>query len=205
MKHTKEELDKLYNDPLVRGLANMFGVNLNDIIEQEKKAIDEEMEQIKTFYDNITNVLDDMVKEGTIKCEEKTENGVTKKYYYPVEETEEKVEETTNTDEVCEAEEKKEYVKPEATERRFLMTAEQLDDFINTYSALIEAEKRLSYLYGMEFNEGDSGFGFPSKINEIIWNFVRIIFGDDNAEDIADYIFGNSNFDNVKSLYDELV
>ena len=85
------------------------------------------------------------------------------------------------------------------------MTAEQLDDFINTYSALIEAEKRLSYLYGMEFNEGDSGFGFPSKINEIIWNFVRIIFGDDNAEDIADYIFGNSNFDNVKSLYDELV
>ena len=34
---------------------------------------------------------------------------------------------------------------------------------------------------------------------------MRIIFGDENAEDIADFVFGNSNFDDVKSLYDELV
>ena len=85
------------------------------------------------------------------------------------------------------------------------MSASQLDCFVKAYRELIENEKKLSYLYGVEFNDGESGFGFPSKINEIIWNFVRIIFGDENAEDIADYIFGNSNFDSVEALYDELV
>ena len=60
-------------------------------------------------------------------------------------------------------------------------------------------------MFGIEFGDGGSGFSFTSKVNDIIWNFVRIIFGDENADDIADYIFGSSNFDSVKNLYEELV
>lgn len=104
-----------------------------------------------------------------------------------------------------EGETHKEYVKPEAKTQPFLMNAEQLKKFIKDYRTLIEAEKRMKYLYGVDFQEGGSGFSFPTKVNEIIWDLMRIIFGDENAEDIADYIFGNSNFDNVESLYDELV
>ena len=99
----------------------------------------------------------------------------------------------------------KEYVKPEAKTQPFLMNAEQLKKFIKDYRTLVEAEKRMKYLYGVDFQEGGSGFSFPTKVNEIVWDLMRIIFGDENAEDIADYIFGNSNFDNVESLYDELV
>lgn len=104
-----------------------------------------------------------------------------------------------------EGETHKEYVKPEAKTQPFLMNAEQLKKFIKDYKTLVEAEKKMKYLYGVDFQEGGSGFSFPTKVNEIVWGLMRIIFGDENAEDIADYIFGNSNFDNVESLYDELV
>lgn len=206
-KYTKDELDELYNNPMAYHLAKLAGLDLHKIIEEEKKAIDEEMEEMKGLHEYVQKTLDDMVKEGTLECEEKTENGVTTKYYHSVkknEETEDVPEETCK-EEVCETEEKKEYVKPEAKVQPFLMSAEQLETFINNYRSLVEAEKKLSYVYGIEFQDGNSGFGFPSKVNEIIWDFMRIIFGDENAEDIADYIFGNSNFDDVKSLYDELV
>ena len=38
-----------------------------------------------------------------------------------------------------------------------------------------------------------------------MYYFVRIIFGDDNADDIADFIYGNSNFDSAEQLYEELL
>ncbi len=194
MTYTKEELEELKNDPMMNHFARMFGLDLNKIIEDEKKAIDEKINEAKQFHDTVTNVLDDMVKEGTLTCEEKTENGVTKKFYRLVEKSKEVPEEP-----------KKEYVKPEVKEQSFLMSASQLEKFIKTYRELLDAEKKLSYLYGIEFTDGESGFGFPSKVNEMVWNFVRIIFGDENAEDIADYVFGTSNFDSVESLYNELV
>ena len=194
MTYTKEQLENLKNDPMMNNFTRMFGLDLNKIIEDEKKALDEKLNEAKQFHDTVTNVLDDMVKEGTLTCEERTENGVTTKYYHAVEKPKEVPQEP-----------KKEYVKPEVKEQLFLMSESQLEKFIKTYRELLDTEKKLSYLYGVEFNDGESGFGFPSKINEIIWNFVRIIFGDENAEDIADYIFGNSNFDSVEALYDELV
>lgn len=215
MKYTKEELDKLKRDPVAHRLAAMMGLNLNQIIEEEKQAIDEEQnknkwtptnlsnefknmeDEFKELHTMLTNGLDKLVEDGVLTCEEKTENGVTRKFYRTVDE---KPEETT-----APVEEKKEYVKPEAKEQSFLMNAEQLKTFIDNYRSLIEAEKKLSYLYGVELHDSESGFSFPGKINEIIWDFMRIIFGDENAEDIADYIFGNSNFDSVESLYEELV
>ena len=194
MAYTKEQLENLKNDPMMNNFARMFGLDLNKIIEDEKKAIDEKVNEAKQFHDTVTNVLDDMVREGTLTCEEKTENGVTTKYYHAVEKPKEVPEEP-----------KKEYVKPEVKEQPFLMSESQLEKFIKTYRELLDTEKKLSYLYGIEFTDGESGFGFPSKVNEMVWNFVRIIFGDENAEDIADYVFGTSNFDDVKSLYEELV
>ena len=194
MAYTKEQLENLKNDPMMNSFARMFGLDLNKIIEEEKKALDEKFNEVKQFHDTVANVLDDMVKEGTLTCEEKTENGVTTKYYHAVEKPKEVHEEP-----------KKEYVKPEVKEQHFLMSESQLEKFIKTYRELLDTEKKLSYLYGIEFTDGESGFGFPSKVNEMVWNFVRIIFGDENAEDIADYVFGTSNFDDVKSLYEELV
>ena len=200
MTYTKEELEKLKNDPMMNHFAKMFGLDLNKIIENEKKAIDEKLNEAKQFHDTVANVLDDMVKEGTLTCEEKTENGVTTKYYHTVEKPKEVPEEPKK-----EARLKREYVTPEIKEQPFLMSASQLEKFIKTYRELLDAEKKLSYLYGIEFTDGESGFGFPSKVNEMVWNFIRIIFGDENAEDIADYVFGTSNFDSVESLYEELV
>lgn len=194
MTYTKEQLENLKKDPMMNNFARMFGLDLNKIIEDEKKALDEKVNEAKQFHDTVTNVLDDMVKEGTLTCEEKTENGVTTKYYHTVEKPKEVPKEP-----------KKEYVKPEVKEQSFLMNASQLEKFIKTYRELLDTEKKLSYLYGIEFTDGESGFGFPSKVNEMVWNFVRIIFGDENAEDIADYVFGTSNFDSVESLYNELV
>lgn len=200
MKYTKEELDKLAQNPFAQHLASLMGFNLKDLIEQEKLKC-EESDKLENVFENldceITNTLNKMVEDGVLECEETVEDGVIKKYYHTPEETKE-------TESIKSSEKQKEYVKPEAKEQPFLMSAEQLEKFINNYHSLIEAEKKLAYLFGVEFNDGNSGFGFPSKLNEIIWNFVRIIFGDENAEDIADYIFGNSNFDNVKSLYEEL-
>ena len=200
MTYTKEQLENLKNDPMMNNFARMFGLDLNKIIEDEKKALDEKLNEAKQFHDTVTNVLDDMVKEGTLTCEEKTENGVTTKYYHAVEKPKEVPQESKK-----EVRLKKEYVKPEVKEQLFLMSESQLEKFIKTYRELLDTEKKLSYLYGIEFTDGESGFGFPSKVNEMVWNFVRIIFGDENANDIADYVFGTSNFDSVKSLYEELV
>lgn len=199
MKYTKEDLEKLKNDPMMIYFSHLFGLDLNKAIEEEKKSLENEFEETKCFSDSILNTLDNMVKEGLLTCEEKTENGITRKYYHSVDN---KPEEAKNEQS---KQPKKEYVKPEVKKLPFIMTASQLEKFVKAYTELVEAEKKLSYLYGIELHDGQSGFGFTSKVNEIIWNFVRIIFGDENADDIADYIFGNSNFDNVKSLYDELV
>ena len=200
MMYTKEELEKLKNSPMVSTFSDLFGIDLNKVIEEEKKALDEKFNEVEQFHDTVTSVLNDMVKEGVLTCEEKTENGVTTKYYYPVEKPKEVPEEPKK-----ETTPKKEYVKPEVKEQPFLMSASQLEKFVKTYRELLDTEKKLSYLYGIEFTDGESGFGFPSKVNEMVWNFIRIIFGDENAEDIADYVFGTSNFDSVESLYGELV
>ena len=205
VKYTKEDLEKLKNDPMMGLLADLFGLDLNKAIEEEKKSLEKEFEEAKRFNDTIHGVLDDMVKEGILTCEETVKDGVTKRLYRPINEKEKVINKKEEVTVDNKQEEKKEYVKPEVKSQPFLMSASQLDRFVKAYRELIENEKKISYLYGVEFNDGESGFGFPSKINEIIWNFVRIIFGDENAEDIADYIFGNSNFDSVEALYDELV
>ena len=200
MEITKEGLEELRKSPFAEFMCNLMGLDLDDVVaagyeelKKNEKPVEKTKESEKDgFSDMIKKVLDDMEREGTIKSFEK--NG--EKYYYSA---------SLKEPPIPHKEEKKEYVKPESKERSFLMTESQLEKFIKAYRELLDAEKKLSYMFGIEFGDGGSGFSFTSKVNDIIWNFVRIIFGDENADDIADYIFGSSNFDSVKNLYEELV
>ena len=157
MKYTKEELLRLKNDSMAHRLANYMGVDLDQAIDEELQAISEEehknapksiSEEFKGIRDEfdelrntITNNINELVKQGVLTCEEKTEDGVTRKVYrFPEEKSED-------------FEEKKEYVKPEVKQQPFLMNAEQLEVFINNYRTIIEAEKKLSYLYGIELHD----------------------------------------------------
>lgn len=100
---------------------------------------------------------------------------------------------------------KKEYEAPKCEIKQFLMSKEQFVKFINNYVELINNLSKLSYMYGISFDVAKCNFNFAATISEIIWDFVRLIFGDDNADDIADFVYGNSNFDSAENLYDELV
>ena len=144
MEITKEQLDQLQKDKFFHNMCGMIGIDLDEIIAQAKKELQEK-------------------------------------------------------------EDKKKYEVPKCEKQKFLMNEKQFEEFCKAYTELVEAEKKLSYIFGVEFNEGGSGFGFSTNARAIIWNLIRIIFGDDNAEDIADFLYGNSNFDNTKSLYDELI
>ena len=218
---TKERLEEMRRSPFAQFLAREMGLNLDEVIDNELKEIAEkeaaeakaksESKREFTFDGPISlktvldGILKDMEKEGTIKSVEK--DG--KRFYYPAH-LEDVFREANKESEGKPKEEpkpepKKEYVKPEAKEQPFAMSPEQLEKFVEEYRAIVEAEKKIAYLFGVEFRDGGAVFGFPSKVNNIIWNLMRIIFGDENAEDIADFVFGNSNFDDVKSLYDELV
>lgn len=99
---------------------------------------------------------------------------------------------------------KEKYTTPKV-ENTFLMNYEQFRKFIHDYSELINALKKMEYWYGISFKDNATGFSLIGKVNEIIWDLIGIIFGKDNREDIADYLYGNSNFDSPKSLYEELV
>ena len=102
------------------------------------------------------------------------------------------------------SDDKKVYEKPEMKQQRFLMSEQQLENFIKNYRDLISSRKKLSYLYGIGFDNG-STVSFVSKINEIIWQLIKTIFGDENVEDIVAYVYGDSNFDSVHDLYEKLV
>ena len=189
MKVTKEELERLRRDPMAKYLAKMMGINLEEAINEYAKEMNSEkpispFEGVKSIND-----LDELVKKGILTCKEK--DGVKCYSGYievPAEPTkpEKKVEEDKESG-------------------PFLMDVEQLKKFVKNYRELVAAQKKLGYIYGIKFDEGESGFGFPSKANEIIWDLIRIIFGEENREDIADFVCGNSNFDSVESLYNELV
>ena len=60
-------------------------------------------------------------------------------------------------------------------QQRFLMSEQQLENFIKNYRDLISSRKKLSYLYGIEFDNG-STVSFVSKINEIILLFLVYYF-----------------------------
>ncbi len=174
------------NDPfelLQRAIEYRFGkekqkeASIEDKFNQFKKAIDKKLAQLE--------------KEGKIKAEIKDDGT---KVYYSVEETSELKEQP------------KDEPKEEVTEDKpnFVMTKEEFAKFIAQYKELENAFSKMKYIFGVDANANGAKFSFYDKFNEIIWDLIKAIFGEDNLEDICAYCFGNSNFDSAEQLYDEL-
>lgn len=182
MKYTKQELDELKNDHLMQFITSLFGTNLNEIVENAKKELEEE-EKKNDAINNTQNVASKL--EETLRKMEK--DGLIN---------------NVRTEPI----QKKEYKAPKCENgHSFIMSKEQFVKFVNKYTELVNSLSKLSYLFGISFDVAKCNFNFATTISEIIWDFVRLIFGDDNADDIADFIYGNSNFDSAENLYDELV
>lgn len=92
------------------------------------------------------------------------------------------------------------YITP--TTKEFLLSKADLESFINKYLALENMFKKLNYAFGIDLNSNTNSI--YTKYNELVWDLMRAIFGEENCEDILDYVFDNSNFDSVESLYNEL-
>lgn len=92
------------------------------------------------------------------------------------------------------------YITPATKE--FLLSKTDLESFINKYLALENMFKKLNYAFGIDLNSNTNSI--YTKYNELVWGLMRAIFGEENCEDILDYVFDNSNFDSVESLYNEL-
>jgi len=203
MKYTKEELEALRNDPLMQFVASLFGTNLDDVVEGAKKELEEE--ENKNKINQKTNEILNAFKEKKSEHSDKNENVKSK-----LEETLRKMEKDglihdlhINNQPI--QNQKKAYEAPKCEVKSFIMSKEQFVKFVNKYTELVNNLSKLSYLFGISFDVAKCNFNFASTISEIIWDFVRLIFGDDNADDIADFIYGNSNFDSPEKLYDELV
>lgn len=180
------EYTKNINDPfelLQRAIEYRFGKekpkeeSIEEKFNQFKKAIDRKLEQLE--------------KEGKIKAEIRDDGT---KVYYSVEETPESKEQLKN-------ESKEDVIEDKPN---FVMTKEEFAKFVANYKELENAFSKMKYIFGVDANANGAKFSFYDKFNEIIWDLIKTIFGEDNVEDICSYCFGNSNFDSAEQLYDEL-
>lgn len=182
MNYDKETLEQISNDPFMKALANLFGITF----EESKKTPEPKEDSFSALEKRIKNTLDRLEKEGKLKSYEK--DGA--KYYY-----------TPNEEPV------KEEVKKPVSEVKpnFVMSEQEFSNFVKSYRELLDALAKLRYLYGIDVSYNGGSYSLEGKVREIIWTFLRIIFGEDNLEDIADFIYSNdSNFDSAKELYNEL-
>lgn len=191
MEITKENLEELRKDPLMRIIANLFVTDLDELVDNAEKELAEAEKEEKSKFE----------KTQEEKVTAQTFDELAGKIGEALRAT--KVE-RVNSNETKESV-KKPYEAPNAEVRTFVMSKEQFVEFTKLYTELINAESKLSYLYGISFENMGSQFNFANSVSKIIWNFVRIIFGDENADDIADFLYGNSNFDSAEQLYEELV
>ncbi len=215
MIFTKEEIEKLKRDPFMQFCANMLGTSTEKIIEEAEKeakshveftarpinetkhsdtelATAKPVEKVKTtegdeIKEQIKKFFDKMVESGEATV--RVEDG---RPHYSI-----KLKDDCK--EVCKPEELIE----ENENTSFSMSKEDLEEFIKDYTKLDETVRKLEHTYGIDLNaNADSIY---TQYNAIIWNLIDKIFGPDNRDDIADYIFGDSNFDSVEDLYEELV
>lgn len=195
MEITKENLEKLRNEPLMKLVTSMFQWDLDEMINYAKKELEKKedskiedseiKEKTSSLASKIKDTLDKMEADGKLKS---YTNGIEKYYYTP----DEKV--SSNTEE---------HGTEQATPE-FVMSKEQFVKFCRDYRDLVAAKNRLNYIFGIDVGDEGSGFSFSGKVQEIIWDLIEIIFGEDNRDDIADFIYGNSNFDTAGDLYEEL-
>lgn len=154
--------------------CKLLGINFEEL----EKEVEKE-EQRKKDQEQIRKIYEDLRKRGLVEPKKEFDLKFDDKKYCP----------TETMDELCE----------EAPE--FNMTVDELKDWITKYISLENDFKKLSTLYGLNFTGTTSIYG---KYNELVWTLIEKIFGTDNRDDIADFCFGNSNFDSVEDLYNEL-
>lgn len=203
MKFTKEELEGFKKDPLMNLFAGLLGTSMEELVSAaekedksrtkieeakaekvpvEKTPVDEEDEirrKLKNFYNKMfeENKESAPVEDGQPRYRIKSD---------------ERYEEPKDADELVE----------EPTEE-FVMSKDELKDFIRDYTKLENTFRKLEHTYGVDLNA--SADSIYVQFNAIVWSLLEKIFGEDNTEDILDYCFGDSNFDTVEDLYEELV
>lgn len=210
MEFTKEQLEGFKKDPLMNFFASLLGTNMEEIIngmEQEKShsekvdgkcANEPNLPEVKAEEDedNIGKRIEDffnkMVKEG--KATKIIENGCP---HYSVKMDENWDSNTTSPEELVEESDNCE------NGVSFSMSKDELAEFIKNYTKLENTFRKLEHTFGIDLNaNADSIY---TQYNTIVWNLIEKIFGEDNRDDIADYVFGDSNFDTIDDLYEELV
>ena len=201
MEFTKEQLEGFKKDPLMNFFANLLGTSMEEIVneaEKEKSHIKEEMpeapgepevDEDEKLQKKIEAFFNKMVKDG--KATGKVENGHP---HYSIKMDEDWNNSTTAPEELVE----------EPTEEvSFSMSRDELAKFITDYTKLENTFRKLEHTFGIDLNaNADSIY---TQYNAIVWNLIEKIFGEDNRDDIADYVFGDSNFDTIDDLYEELV
>lgn len=202
MKYTKEELGEFKKDPLMNFLAELLGTSMDEVIKnaeietakmepiEPKKQYEEPKTEVREDDDEIgkriKSFFDKMVNEG--KATATVENG---QPHYSIK----------MDNEYKEPEPPEELIEDNGTS--FSMSKEELEEFIKNYTKLENTFRKLEHTFGIDLNaNGDSIY---TQYNSIVWNLIEKIFGEDNREDIVDYCFGDSNFDTVEDLYEELV
>lgn len=204
MNFTKEQLEGFKQDPLMNFFAKMLGTSMEEIVSAaEKESHAREMSKAKPVEapcentsskkeedelgKRIERFFDKMVANG--KASVTIEDGHP---HYSIK-SDDRYKESGNPETLVE----------ESPTTSFSMSKEDLAGFINSYTKLENTFRKLEHTYGISLDA--SADSIYNQYNTIVWNLIENIFGDENREDICDYCFGDSNFDTVEDLYEELV
>ena len=175
MNITKDDINNVKADKALRMLSALFGVDFDEVIKEVEKSAEKDK---KTNEKTTSESLVGQPKFVRTIVEPASQD----------EDQDDLLE-----DERCDS----------GYESSFSMSAEELEEFIKDYKKLENTFRKLEHTFGIDLNaNADSIY---TQYNAIVWNLIEKIFGEDNRDDIADYVFGDSNFDTVEDLYEELV
>lgn len=201
MEFTKEQLKSFREDPLMNWFANLIGTSMDDLLKDVEKENESHLNKVTPENKcKINNCKEDKeeinskIKKFLETLDKNSEDNTVNENKYPHYsiKNDENYSEPGNPDTLVEDD-----------GRSFSMSKEELEEFIKDYLKVDGTVRKLEHTYGIDLNaNGDSIY---SQYNNIIWNLIEKIFGEDNRDDIADFIYGDSNFDTVEDLYEELV
>ena len=202
MKSKKEQEVAMKEDFLADLLADIFASTIEELMENAEKEKESHANKIteaeaepkpvsaneeEDFGKRIKSFFDRMVEEG--KATATVEDGHP---HYSI-----------KMDEGYEEPKSAETLVEEGSGTSFSMSKEELAEFVRDYTKLENTFRKLEHAFGIDMNA--SADSIYVQYNELVWTLIGKIFGEDNRDDIADYCFGNSNFDTVEDLYEELV
>lgn len=177
IEFTEKDKNDLKNDPIVLALAKYLGIN------NVSEAVDRAFKRIE-----------DAEKEDVKK----------KEYIKP------KVEiidvpvysgktVLSNSSDNCKAKEQ--------SGKEFLIKEKGLEHLVNELDELEKKYRKLKHNYGIDLNNAPaSKESIYNMYNKIIWKLIMIIFGDDNASKIEDFVYGGtSEYASVHDLYKSFV